>query len=146
MGEAIPRQHPAVVLRSHFNHLRALLAVALIAVAGLTVAVVILATDDDAGTSAGPAAVSAPAPTGSTRYDGGPEEGTRGVVPARQPNVDARPGVRYDGGPEEGSAQVTPAQPRVSEQQAFPGLANQAKGSDSSTSDKILQLQARGGN
>src|ERR671925_1867589 len=47
MGEAIPRQHPAVVLRSHFNHLRALLAVALIAVAGLTVAVVILATDSD---------------------------------------------------------------------------------------------------
>jgi hypothetical protein len=47
MGRAIPRQHPAVVLRSHFNHLRALLAVALIAVAGLAVAVVILANDAD---------------------------------------------------------------------------------------------------
>ena len=35
MGEAIPRQHPAVVQRSQFNQLRALLAVALIAVAGL---------------------------------------------------------------------------------------------------------------
>jgi hypothetical protein len=47
MGQAIPRQQPAVVLRSHFNQLRALLAVALIAVAGLTVAVVILANDSD---------------------------------------------------------------------------------------------------
>jgi hypothetical protein len=47
MGQAIPRQQPAVVLRSHFNQLRALLAVVLIAVAGLTVAVVILAGDSD---------------------------------------------------------------------------------------------------
>ena len=139
MGQAIPRQHPAVVLRSHFNQLRALLAVALVAVVGLTVAVVILATDDDPGVSAGSATqVNAPSATGSTRYDGGPEEGTRGVVPARQPNVDARPGVRYDGGPEEGSANVTPAQPRVTQQQAFPGLAGQAEAagaqSDSSSS------------
>jgi hypothetical protein len=29
MGEAIPRQHPAVVLRTQFKQLRALLAVAL---------------------------------------------------------------------------------------------------------------------
>jgi hypothetical protein len=64
MGQAIPRQQPAVVLRSHFNHLRALLAVALIAVAGLTVAVVILANDSDesAGTSA------AKPPIGSINY------------------------------------------------------------------------------
>jgi hypothetical protein len=47
MGHAIPRQQPAVVLRSRFDQLRALLAVALIAVAGLTVAVVILANDND---------------------------------------------------------------------------------------------------
>jgi hypothetical protein len=47
MGEAIARQHPAVVLRSQFDHLRALVAVALIAVAGLTVAVAILASDSD---------------------------------------------------------------------------------------------------
>jgi hypothetical protein len=47
MGQAIPRQNPAVVLRSHFNQLRALLATALVAVAGLTVAVVILANDSD---------------------------------------------------------------------------------------------------
>src|ERR671922_242332 len=47
MGQAIPRQHPGVVLRSQFNQLRALLAVAMVAVVGLTVAVVILATDTD---------------------------------------------------------------------------------------------------
>jgi hypothetical protein len=101
MGKAIPSQHPAVVLRSHYRQLRALLAVAMIAVVGLTAAVVILA-DDDRDTSAGSATqVSSPSPAGSTRYDGGPEEGTRGVVPARQP------GVRYDGGPEEGTAALT---------------------------------------
>jgi hypothetical protein len=102
MGKAIPTQHPAVVLRSHFNALRALLATALIAIVGLSAAVVILATDAERDTSAGPATqASAPGPTGSTRYDGGPEEGTRGAVAARQP------GVRYDGGPEEGTAALT---------------------------------------
>jgi hypothetical protein len=124
MGKAIPTQHPAVVLRSHYKHLRALLAVAMIAVVGLTAAVVILANDSDEVSSTSSAGKpiesiryggfnsatgrpeSAPVPQreaslqnriGGTRYDGGPEEGTRGAVPARQP------GVRYDGGPEEGS-------------------------------------------
>jgi hypothetical protein len=97
MGKAIPTQHPAVVLRSHYRQLRALLAIAMIAVVGLTATVVILATHDRV-TSAGSATeVSAPGPTGTTRYDGGPEEGSRGVVPAQPPSP------RYDGGPEEGS-------------------------------------------
>jgi hypothetical protein len=156
MGQAVPRQHPAVVLRSHYKQLRALLAVAMIAVVSLTAAVVILATDDDRDTSAGSATqVSAPVQTGTTRYDGGPEEGTRGVVPARQPGVrydggpeegtaaltrrsapatfdrnsiDGRSGVRYDGGPEEGSRGPVSAQPRVTHDQAFPGLAREATG------------------
>ena len=98
MGRAIPQQHPAVVLRSHYQQVRMLLAIAMIAVVGLTAAVVILATDDDVGTTAGSATqVTAPSPTGTTRYDGGPEEGSRGVIQVQ------RPGVRYDGGPEEGS-------------------------------------------
>jgi hypothetical protein len=59
MGQAIPTQHPAVVLRSHFNQLRALLAVALIAIVSLSAAVVILAKDSDNATS-----------TNATRYDG----------------------------------------------------------------------------
>jgi hypothetical protein len=128
MGQAIPTGQSAVVLRSHFNHLRALLAVALIAVAGLTVAVVILATDSNEVSSTSstrpiesinygsgvvnpstgyPSATIRPDSPG-TRYDGGPEEGSRGVVPATQSNV--APTTRYDGGPEEGTADVAPPQ------------------------------------
>src|SRR5829696_6529905 len=98
MGKAIPAQHPAVVLRSHYKQLRALLAIAMIAVVGLTAAVVILATNDERDLSASSATQrSAPGPTGSIRYDGGPEEGSRAVAPAQPPNT------RYDGGPEEGT-------------------------------------------
>ena len=104
MGKAIPAQHPAVVLRSHYKQLRALLATAMIAVLGLTVAVVILATDDDADTGVGTATqLSAPGPTGSVRYDGGPEEGTSGALSSGVASS-AAPGIRYDGGPEEGMA------------------------------------------
>jgi hypothetical protein len=111
MGQAIPRQHPAVVLRSHFNLVRGLLAVAMVAVVGLAIAVVLVANDSDQ--IASPAAQSAPAvvqqapalPDG-TRYDGGPEEGTRNPLAAP-----AAPGTRYDGGPEEGSRGITPAEP-----------------------------------
>jgi hypothetical protein len=128
MGQAIPTRQSTVVLRSHFNHLRALLAVALIAVAGLTVAVVFLATDSDEVSSTSsarpiesinygagavnpstgyPSATIRPDSPG-TRYDGGPEEGSRVVVPAPQSNV--APTTRYDGGPEEGTADVAPPQ------------------------------------
>ena len=44
MGKAVPQQHPAVVLRPHYNHLRALLIAALIAVLGLAGAAAIVAT------------------------------------------------------------------------------------------------------
>ena len=122
MGQAIPTQHPAVVLRSHYTHLRILLAIAMIAVIGLTVALVILAGNDGTRTSATPAAGSrsdsaattlrAPAPRGhgaqvpalrtaplpdGLRFDGGPNEGTRGIIAIPAPNN------RNDGGPEEGS-------------------------------------------
>jgi hypothetical protein len=122
MGKTIAAQHPAVVLRSHYKQLRALLATAMIAVVGLSAAVVILATNDDQDTSAGTATpVSAPGPAGDTRYDGGPEEGSRGVAPAQPPltREQAFPGLprgttgapadgrRYDGGPDEGTASLT---------------------------------------
>ena len=84
MGNAIPSQHPAVVLRSHYTLVRALLAVAMIAVVGLTIAVVILANEsDEVSTSAGSTSVAAP--VGTTRYDGGPEEGTRAIGAAAAP-------------------------------------------------------------
>lgn len=99
MGQSIPRQHPAVVLRSHYVQLRALLAIVMIAVVGLTVAVVVLATEGSGGTSASSATpISAPAPASGTRYDGGPEEGTRSPLAAP-----GSPSSRYDGGPEEGT-------------------------------------------
>jgi hypothetical protein len=51
MGQVIPGQNPAVVLRSHYRQLRSLLAIALVAVVGLSVALVILATDDESTTT-----------------------------------------------------------------------------------------------
>jgi hypothetical protein len=133
MGHAIPQQHPAVVLRSQFNLVRWLLAAAMVALVGMTIAVVILANDDtQISTTSSGEAVSAgsnrdysgaaptrkldgatdiptPAPVApGTRYDGGPDEGTRS--PLTSPLA---PGTRYDGGPEEGSRGVlkTPAAP-----------------------------------
>jgi hypothetical protein len=135
MGQAVPTHHPPVVLRSHYRQLRALLAVAMIAIVGLAAAVVILANESDEveGTSAtqsieaieyggfNPATgrpESAPLPQqehplqsriGSTRYDGGPEEGTAALTQRSAPatfdpnSIKSAPGVRYDGGPEEGA-------------------------------------------
>jgi hypothetical protein len=90
--------HPAVVLRTHHVHVRTLLALALIALVALASAVVILATRDSGAAAirtAAPATAITPAedaaaaaggidrstyvgPGATTRYDGGPEEGTRG--------------------------------------------------------------------
>jgi hypothetical protein len=102
-GKRRPHAAPRIVLRSHYTLVRALVAVAMIAVVGLTAAVVILATREDGDTIAGGAAhLGAPAPRGDIRYDGGPEEGTRGALSPVQP-VSPAAGTRYDGGPEEGS-------------------------------------------
>jgi hypothetical protein len=97
MGKAIPTHNPAVVLRSRFNWLRALLAIAMIAVAGLTAAVVIVATGADRDTSAGSAGqVSTASPAASLIQ--------RSAPATFDPNsIKSAPGVRYDGGPEEGS-------------------------------------------
>jgi hypothetical protein len=130
MEQAVSRQHPAVVLRSHFNLVRALLGIAMIAVVALTVAVVMLANDgDDVSGSATarpvesinyggfnhatgrPDAAPLPQrqPDGATqvqRYDGGPEEGTSGVS-----STAPAPVQRYDGGPEEGISGVSSTAP-----------------------------------
>jgi hypothetical protein len=102
MGQVIPKQHPSVVLRSHFNAVRALLAVALVAVCALAAVVVIQANDDNDATIAPKAAAveqqQQQALPAGTRFDGGPDEGTRG--PQAYP---AAPGTRFDGGPDEGT-------------------------------------------
>jgi hypothetical protein len=97
MGQVIPKQHPAVVLRSHYKAVRALLAAALVAVVALAATVVILANDDiDTKVSVAPKSAQVLQP--GTRFDGGPDEGTRGIQPSVLP-----PGTRFDGGPDEGT-------------------------------------------
>lgn len=56
MSNTVPAQHPAVVLRSSYQHLRALLSVAVAVIVGLTVAVVVLAINTGSSTTAQPAA------------------------------------------------------------------------------------------
>jgi hypothetical protein len=128
MGNAIPSQHPAVVLRSHYNHLRALLAVALVAVVGLTAAVVIVSTNDEVGTSGGAASELTPQEKRWAAYDEAVSALTPEQLAAAFGAAVVTSGTRYDGGPEEGSADVAPDQPRPTEQQAYPGLADKARG------------------
>ena len=93
MGQAIPTQHPAVVLRSHYNHLRALLVVATIAVVGLATAVVILANDEDRAPSVSTATPVVVQPNSGERYDGGPRKApaTSRPRPPRSPVTTAGP-------------------------------------------------------
>jgi hypothetical protein len=99
MGQVIPRQHPAVVLKSHYKAVRALLAAALIAVVALAAAVVILANDSDKTASTAPISHEAQNLPQGTRFDGGPDEGTRGI----STGAALPPGTRFDGGPDEGT-------------------------------------------
>ena len=98
MGQVIPRQHPAVVLKSHYKAVRALLAAALVAIVALSAAVVILADDGDTKASSQPISHQRQLPAG-TRFDGGPDEGTRGL----STGAALPPGTRFDGGPDEGT-------------------------------------------
>jgi hypothetical protein len=54
MSHTVPSQQPAVVLRSNYRHLRALLATAVAVILGLTVTVVVLATSSNPSTLARP--------------------------------------------------------------------------------------------
>jgi len=160
MGQPIPAQHPSVVLRSHFQLVKALLAIAMAAVIGLTAAVVILANDDDqldVSSKATPAA-QAPQTAPGTRFDGGPEEGTRGAiatpqVPAVSPapssiasnagsayrDLRAQPPVsRYDGGPEEGTHAP------ISTPQVSPGVRYDG-GPEEGTHAPVQQFKERAG-
>ena len=75
MSQTLSTQHPAVVLRSRYQQLRALLVVAMIAVVGLTVAVVVLAAQDEPATGAGSATKVVPGPALATHHPSGhPDE------------------------------------------------------------------------
>ena len=87
MSHQISQQHPAVVLRSHYAHMRALLAVAMIAVVGLTITVVLLATRENSTASASSSTpVSSSGGASGTSAGGGPID----------------PGYGYGGQPERG--------------------------------------------
>ena len=101
MGQVIPRQHPAVVLKSHYKAVRALLAAALVAIVALAAAVVILANDDNVKVSAQPNAhqqqiAAARHPLRRRSRRGHPRHRGRAAAPP--------PGTRFDGGPDEGTA------------------------------------------
>jgi hypothetical protein len=100
MPQAVPTQHPAVVLRSHYRQLRALLAIAMIAVVGLTVTVVILADDEATSTRTATPASAPTEPAGpryihppGQRYDPGP----RGTVPTQPRESVPLPARKLDG-------------------------------------------------
>ena len=77
MGKAIPGQHPAVVLHSHYALVRALLAIATIAVVALTITVVVLANDGN-----GASGTSSAKPSHSINYGGfNPTTGTPESAP-----------------------------------------------------------------
>jgi hypothetical protein len=87
MSHQISQQHPAVVLRSHYVHMRALLVIAMIAVVGLTVTVVVLVTRENSTASASLATpVTSSAGAAGTSAGGGPID----------------PGYGYGGHPERG--------------------------------------------
>src|SRR5215207_7221708 len=104
MGQPIPAQHPSVVLRSHFKLVSGLLAIAMVAVLALTAAVVILANDDDQITGGTTVAK----PVESINYGGfNAATGRPDAAPAvQQPQTAA--GMRFDGGPEEGTRGLQP--------------------------------------
>ena len=98
MGQAVPSQNPAVVLQSQFNRLRAFLAVALIAVIGLTVAVVIVANEENQ-----PSTASSARPIGQIHYGGfNPATGRPQSVPLAQQEHPLQSRVT-DGAPDEGT-------------------------------------------
>ena len=75
MSTTLQAQHPAVVLRSSYQLVRALLAIATIAIVGLTVAVVVLAINNGTISAASPAArVNAKAITSNPVVQPNPDE------------------------------------------------------------------------
>ena len=101
MGNAIPAQHPEVVLRSQFNLVRALLLAATIAVVALSIAVVNVANDTDQASKSGAASS-----VQSLRYGGfNPATGRPESVPLPARTLPAHPPIsQIGGGVDEGTS------------------------------------------
>ena len=117
MSHQISQQHPAVVLRSHYVHMRALLVIAMIAVVGLTVTVVILVTRENRTASASlatpvtssarRAAISTPAPPPKALTTADNPRGVAIIHPSGASSTSTGggpidPGYGYGGHPERG--------------------------------------------
>lgn len=87
MNQTVPTQHPAVVLRSHYRHLRSLLMIAMVAVVGLAAATVILALDDDGTTGSTSAADLSSSLRGSSSFEARPDESGVAAAIADPPAV-----------------------------------------------------------
>lgn len=82
MSQSVSDQHPAVVLRSHYNHMRALLAAATVALVVLAITVAILAVDSNSGGQSSAANTQQVVrPAASSTDPGHPNEATRLVGP-----------------------------------------------------------------
>ena len=100
MGNAIPAQHPEVVLRSQFNLVRALLVAATIAVVALSIAVVNVANDTDQASKSGAASS-----IQSLRYGGfNPATGRPESVPLPARPLPAHPPISQIGGVGDGTS------------------------------------------
>jgi hypothetical protein len=150
MGQAIPSQDPAVVLRSHYRQLRALLAIALAVVVGLSVALVIVANNDESTTAASLAKPGQPIEYG----DFNPQTG-RPLANGASPNIAANPPIEYgDFNPQTGKPlahSVTPDEGNIaaaisnaqqSTGQSGPNEANVASSIANGTADASVS-QAR---
>ena len=105
MSTSIPKQHPAVVLRSQYDHLRAFLALVCTLVVALSAAIVLVAVNDDEPTVAA-APKSAPAVSSGVTFgrSGGITSPHREIQLRRSDTTVVVPGAaRYDGGPDEGT-------------------------------------------
>ena len=92
MGQAIPNQHPAVVLRSQYRQLRTLLALALVVLAGLSVALVIVANEDESTT-----AVTLPTAGEPIEYGNFNPQTGRPMAEVATPDIAANPAIEYGG-------------------------------------------------
>jgi hypothetical protein len=110
MGQAVPTQHAAgapVAIPSNPKVLRALLAFAAIAIVGLTVAVVILANDDD-GVTTSKAPASAPAQAEGPRAIHSPGQGYITEGPGYVNPSTGYPSSRLGSGSAKGAQDVAP--------------------------------------
>jgi ABC-type lipoprotein release transport system permease subunit len=82
MSNTISAQHPAVVVRSSYRFVRALLAIATIAIVGLTIALVLLASSNGTSTSVSPTAhATRPAISSNPVVQPNPDEQAVAVTP-----------------------------------------------------------------